>query len=47
MAKKKPNARPDTQEVLRKVVPKRVRDELAKRAKAIRDRAPGSDRGRR
>ncbi len=42
MAKKKQRERPDTQEMLRKMVPKRVRDELAKRAKALRGRSGGS-----
>ena len=30
--------KPDTPEMLRRAIPQRVRDELSKRAKAIRDR---------
>ena len=42
--RKKGSAKPDTQEMLRKAIPKRVRDELSKRAKAFRERKSGSDR---
>jgi len=45
--RKKPEPKPDTQEMLRRMVPKRVRDELSKRAKALRERGKGDDRGRR
>ena len=41
MAKKKGTEKPDTQEMLRRAIPKRVRDELSKRAKAIKDRGGG------
>ncbi len=41
MAKKKPGEKPDTQEMLRRAIPKRVRDELSKRAKQIRGRSGG------
>jgi hypothetical protein len=44
---KKPDPKSDTQEMLRKMVPKRVRDELSKRAKQIRERGKGDDRDRR
>ena len=40
MARKKRARKPDTQELLRKAIPKRVRDELSERAKAIRTQAP-------
>ncbi len=45
MAKEKPFKKPDTQEMLRRAIPKRVRDELSKRAKSIRDRGAGKRSG--
>jgi hypothetical protein len=42
--RKKPD-KPDTQEMLRRAVPKRVRDELSKRAKALRERGGGKRSG--
>ncbi len=45
MAKEKPSKKPDTQEMLRRAIPKRVRDELSKRANTIRERAGGKRAG--